>query len=82
MSINTVKHLSVLRKDRQSRRSEQRQSFWEQKPKHTDTGKKMQGSKEMKMSEIVKLGCLRLQITCNGSRNDLSSAVVLPFTYH
>lgn len=71
-----------LCKHSQSRRAEQRQSFSKQKPEHTDTGKKTQGSKEMKMSEIVKLGCLCLQITCNGSRNDLSSAAALPFTYH
>lgn len=71
-----------LRKHSQSKRGEQRQTVSTKKPEHIGAGKEVQGLKEMKMREIAKPRCLRLQICCNGSRNYLSSAVVLPFTYH
>ncbi|OPJ76533.1 hypothetical protein AV530_016199 [Patagioenas fasciata monilis] len=82
ISVNGVKHLSMLAQAQPEQERRAKATVSTKKPERTGAGKEVQGLKEMKMSEIAKPRCLHLQICCNGSRNDLSSAVVLPFTYH
>lgn len=45
-----------LRKHSQSKRGKQRQTISTKKPEHFDVGKKIQGSKETKMSAVAKPG--------------------------